>query len=94
MKLPPNIKNAHIILVDPMLATGDTALAATQLLKAHEVGSIKFVNVLASQVGVDKILAAHPDVEIITLSIERALNNHGYLLPGLGDAGDRIFGTV
>jgi uracil phosphoribosyltransferase len=94
LKLPENIKGAHVMLVDPMLATGDTAFAAIERLKEHKVGSICFVNILASQTGVKKIHSKHPDVEILTLSVERELNSHGYLLPGLGDAGDRIFGTV
>ncbi len=94
LKLPKNIKNASVILVDPMLATGDTALSAIDRLKENKVKSILFVNILSSRVGIKKIHARHPDVKIITLSVERALNDHNYLLPGLGDAGDRIFGTV
>jgi len=94
LKLPKNIKGAHVILVDPMLATGETAVAAIQRLKEHKVASVRFVNILASEVGVKKILSRFPDVQILTCSMERALNDHGYLLPGLGDAGDRIFGTV
>lgn len=93
-KLPKNVKGAKIILIDPLLATGDTALAAIDRLKQYQVGSIKFVNLLSSQVGIKKILAEHPDVDILTLSIEREVNKDGYLLPGLGDAGDRIFGTI
>lgn len=93
-KLPKNIKGAKVILIDPLLATGDTALAAIDRLKEYQVGSIKFVNILSSQVGIKKIFNEHPDVEILTLSIEREINNDGYLLPGLGDAGDRIFGTI
>jgi uracil phosphoribosyltransferase len=93
-KLPKNIKGAHILLIDPLLATGDTALAAIDRLKEYEVGSIQFVTILASPIGVKKILAEHPDVDILTLSIEREVNKDCYLLPGLGDAGDRIFGTL
>lgn len=93
-KLPKNIKGARIILIDPLLATGDTALAAIDRLKEYEVGPIKFVNILSSPIGIKKILAEHPDVDILTLSIEREVNKDGYLLPGLGDAGDRIFGTI
>jgi uracil phosphoribosyltransferase len=93
-KLPKNVKGSKIILIDPLLATGDTALAAIDRLKEYEVGPIKFVNILSSPVGVKKILSEHPDVEILTLSIEREVNKDGYLLPGLGDAGDRIFGTI
>jgi uracil phosphoribosyltransferase len=94
VKLPKNIKGADVILVDPMLATGETAVAAIAILKKQKVQSIRFVNILASQEGVKRIHSAYPDVEILTLSMERELNDHGYLLPGLGDAGDRIFGTV
>ncbi len=93
-KLPKKVKGARIILIDPLLATGDTALAAIDRLKEYEVGPIKFVNILSSSIGIKKILTEHPDVDILTLSIEREVNKSGYLLPGLGDAGDRIFGTI
>lgn len=93
-KLPLNVKGKRLLMLDPLLATGDTALAALERLKQYEVGPIKVVTLLSSQLGIDKIFEAHPDVEIYTLSVEKSLNAKGYLLPGLGDAGDRLFGTV
>ena len=84
----------RFLLIDPLLATGDTCLAALDRLKQYKVGPIKVVTILSAQVGIDKVLNAHPDVEIFTLSIEKGLDERGYLLPGLGDAGDRLFGTV
>ncbi len=93
-KLPQDVKGKRIILLDPLLATGDTCLATLDRLKQYEVGPIQVVTILSCQIGIDKIQAAHPDVEIFTLSVEEALNEKGYLLPGLGDAGDRLFGTI
>jgi len=93
-KLPQDVKGKKIFLLDPLLATGDTALAALERLKQYQVGPIKLVTLLTSQIGIDKVQAEHPDVEIFTLSVERALNDKGYLLPGVGDAGDRLYRTV
>jgi len=93
-KLPQDVKGKRIILIDPLLATGDTCLAALDRLKQYEVGPIQVVTILSCKVGIDKIHSEHPDVEVITLSVEEALNEKGYLLPGLGDAGDRLFGTI
>jgi len=93
-KLPADAKGKRLFLLDPLLATGDTCLAALDRLKQYEVGPIKVITVLTAKVGIDKVLEAHPDVEIYTLAIEEGLNDKGYLLPGLGDAGDRLFGTV
>lgn len=93
-KLPQDVRGKRIILLDPLLATGDTCLAALDRLKQYEVGQIQVVTILSCQVGIEKIQAEHPDVEIFTLSIEAGLNEKGYLLPGLGDAGDRLFGTI
>jgi uracil phosphoribosyltransferase len=93
-KLPHDVKGRKLILLDPLLATGDTALAALDRLKQYQVGPIRVVTILSAKVGIDKIHAAHPDVEIFTLSIEKGLDERGYLLPGLGDAGDRLFGTM
>ncbi len=93
LKLPKKISGSYVLLVDPMLATGNTAVAAIDRLKQRKVKSIRFICILSSKVGIRRVHAAHPNVEIITLSVERGLNSHGYLLPGLGDAGDRIFGT-
>lgn len=93
-KLPAEVKGRRLLLLDPLLATGDTCLSALDRLKQYEVGSIKVITILTSKLGIEKVLAAHPDVEIYTLSVEDGLNEKGYLLPGLGDAGDRLFGTV
>lgn len=93
-KLPKMVEGQRLMLLDPLLATGDTCLAALDRLKQYKVGPIKVITILSAQVGIDKVLNAHPDVEIFTLSIEKGLDERGYLLPGLGDAGDRLFGTV
>lgn len=93
-KLPQEVKGRKLILLDPLLATGDTALAALDRLKQYQVGPIRVITILSAKVGIEKVHAAHPDVEIFTLSIEKGLDERGYLLPGLGDAGDRLFGTV
>ncbi|MDX2014987.1 MAG: uracil phosphoribosyltransferase [Myxococcaceae bacterium] len=93
-KLPKTVEGRRLMLLDPLLATGDTCLAALDRLKQYKVGPIKVITILSAQVGIDKVLGAHPDVEIFTLSIEKGLDERGYLLPGLGDAGDRLFGTV
>lgn len=93
-KLPKHVEGQRLLLLDPLLATGDTCLAALDRLKQYKVGPIKVITILSAQVGIDKVLGAHPDVEIFTMSIEKGLNERGYLLPGLGDAGDRLFGTV
>jgi uracil phosphoribosyltransferase len=93
-KLPAEIKGKRLFLLDPLLATGDTCLAALDRLKQYEVGPIRVITLLTAKVGIQKVLDAHPDVEIYTLSVEEGLNEKGYLLPGLGDAGDRLFGTV
>ncbi|MBV8620035.1 MAG: uracil phosphoribosyltransferase [Curvibacter sp.] len=92
-KMPSEMQERDIIVVDPMLATGNSAIAAIEKLKALSPKSIKFVCLLTCPEGVAAMQAAHPDVPIYTASIDRQLNEHGYILPGLGDAGDRIFGT-
>lgn len=92
-KLPQEHKGNKVLLVDPLLATGDTALATIDRLKEYEVGNIRFVTLLSCETGIKKLNERHPDVEIYTASVERELNNSGYLLPGLGDAGDRLFNT-
>jgi uracil phosphoribosyltransferase len=94
LRLPKNVKGKRILILDPLLASGDTACAAIERLKQYEVGPIRFVCFLASEVGIEQIQKAHPDVEIITCNIERGLNDKGYLLPGLGDFGDRLYDTV
>jgi len=92
-KLPPELPNAHIILVDPMLATGGSAISATDIIKREGGKDIQFLCLVAAPEGVDAYSTAHPDVPIYTAAIDRQLNEKGYILPGLGDAGDRIFGT-
>jgi uracil phosphoribosyltransferase len=81
------------IVLDPMLATGNSAVAAVDRLKETKPRSIRFVCLLAAPEGLKTLQAAHPDVPIYTAAIDRELNDHGYILPGLGDAGDRLFGT-
>ena len=92
-KMPQDMHERDAIVVDPMLATGNSAIAAVQRIKALRPRSIKFVCLLTCPEGVATFGAAHPDVPIYTAAVDRQLNDHGYILPGLGDAGDRIFGT-
>lgn len=92
-KMPADMAERDVIAVDPMLATGHSAVAAIDKLKAAGPRSIKFLCLLAAPEGIATLHAAHPDVPIYTAAIDRGLNEHGYILPGLGDAGDRIFGT-
>lgn len=92
-KLPPDIANTEVLLIDPMLATGGSGSAAVTYLKRAGVGSIKFVCLVAAPEGIQNLHSSHPDVPIYCAAIDRQLNEKGYILPGLGDAGDRIFGT-
>lgn len=92
-KMPSNTEERDVVLVDPMLATGNTAVAAIDRVKALKPRSIKFACLLACPEGIRTVHEAHPDVPIYTCAVDRELNDHGYILPGLGDAGDRIFGT-
>jgi uracil phosphoribosyltransferase len=92
-KMPTHMNERDVIVVDPMLATGNSAIAAVDRLKEIGPKSIKFVCLLTCPEGVAALQRAHPDVPIYTAAIDRELNSHGYILPGLGDAGDRIFGT-
>jgi uracil phosphoribosyltransferase len=92
-KAPQDVAGRLVIVVDPMLATGHSAIAAVTRLKAAGVTDLRFVCLLAAQVGIDNLRAAHPDVPIWTAAIDAELNDHGYIVPGLGDAGDRQFGT-
>ena len=92
-KMPNDIMERDCFILDPMLATGGTAAAAAQFLKDAGARSIKLLTILSAPPGVKKMEDTHPDVEIITCAIDDYLNNHGYIVPGLGDAGDRIFGT-
>ncbi len=92
-KMPQEMNERDVIVVDPMLATGNSAVAAIDLVKALNPKSIKFVCLVGCPEGVIKMQKSHPDVPIYAASIDRELNSQGYILPGLGDAGDRIFGT-
>ena len=92
-KMPADMPERDAIVLDPMLATGNSAVAAVARLKETRPRSIRFVCLLAAPAGVQTFQAAHPDVPIYTAAIDRELNDHGYILPGLGDAGDRLFGT-
>lgn len=92
-KIPTDIHTRDVFVVDPMLATGGSAIATIDLLKNNGATHIKFVCILAAPEGLAKLQEAHPDVEIYTASIDEKLNDHQYIVPGLGDAGDRIFGT-
>jgi uracil phosphoribosyltransferase len=91
-KIPPP-EDRDFIVVDPMLATGGSASAAIQFLKDRGVESIRFMCIVAAPEGVQKMDRDHPDVPIFTAALDRELNEHGFILPGLGDAGDRLFGT-
>jgi uracil phosphoribosyltransferase len=92
-KMPSDMHERDAIVLDPMLATGNSAVAAVDRLKETKPRSIRFVCLLAAPEGLKTLQAAHPDVPIYTAAIDRELNDHGYILPGLGDAGDRLFGT-
>jgi uracil phosphoribosyltransferase len=92
-KMPHDMHERDVIVVDPMLATGNSAIAAVERIKELNPKSIKFVCLLTCPEGIAALHKAHPDVPLYTAAIDRQLNEHGYILPGLGDAGDRIFGT-
>ena len=92
-KMPGGMEERDAIVVDPMLATGNSAVAAVERLKETRPRSIRFVCLVSCPEGIRNFQSAHPDVPVYTASIDRELNDHGYILPGLGDAGDRIFGT-
>ncbi|HEY0414436.1 MAG TPA: uracil phosphoribosyltransferase [Allosphingosinicella sp.] len=92
-KAPEDVAERPVIIVDPMLATGHTAIAAIDLLKEAGVADMRFVCLLCSRPGAEAVRAAHPDVPIWAAGMDEALNDHGYIVPGLGDAGDRTYGT-
>lgn len=92
-KMPPDIADRDVIILDPMLATGGSASAAIQFVKEYGVTHIKLMNILAAPAGIDRVRQDHPDVEIYVAAVDEGLNDHCYIVPGLGDAGDRIFGT-
>ena len=92
-KFPQDIEEREMIIVDPMLATGGSAVAAIDVLKSNGAKTIKLVNLVASPEGIAEVQKYHNDVDIYVASIDEKLNDHGYIVPGLGDAGDRLFGT-
>lgn len=92
-KLPDGIEEKLVLLVDPMLATGGSACDAISLLKRRGCKNIKFMAIIGAPEGVSRVAEAHPDVEVYVSTLDRCLNENGYILPGLGDAGDRLFGT-
>ncbi|MBR5479494.1 MAG: uracil phosphoribosyltransferase [Clostridia bacterium] len=92
-KLPDGIENKLVIVVDPMLATGGSAIDAIDHLKKIGCKNLKFMGIIAAPEGLSKLAEAHPDVDIYVSTLDRCLNENGYILPGLGDAGDRLFGT-
>lgn len=92
-KLPSDISQRDVIVVDPMLATGGSAIDAITQIKKREPKNIKFMCIIAAPEGLEALKAAHPDVQIYVGALDEKLNDHGYIVPGLGDAGDRIFGT-
>lgn len=92
-KLPANMEDRVTILVDPMLATGNSSAAAVDLVKAAGAKEIRFLCLLAAPEGVARMQEAHPDVPVVTAALDQRLNEKGYIVPGLGDAGDRMFGT-
>jgi uracil phosphoribosyltransferase len=92
-KLPEDIENRQVYVVDPMLATGGSAVAAIDFLKARGCKNIIMMNIIGCPEGIQAVQAAHPDVDIFLAACDERLNDHKYIIPGLGDAGDRIFGT-
>ena len=92
-KVPQSLEDRVVIAVDPMLATGNSSVAAIDLLKIAGARDVRFLCLLAAPEGVARMQEAHPDVPITTASVDEKLNEHGYIVPGLGDAGDRMFGT-
>lgn len=92
-KLPTDVAERDLIVLDPMLATGGSSIAAITFLKDKGAKSIKMVNLLAAPEGIEAVITAHPDIEIYVAAVDEKLNDHGYIVPGLGDAGDRLYGT-
>jgi uracil phosphoribosyltransferase len=92
-KLPPDIAGREVLVVDPMLATGGSAVQSIDLLKERGARTIRLLVLIAAPEGIRRVQAAHPDVDIHAAAVDQRLNDHGYILPGLGDAGDRLYGT-
>jgi len=89
----PSLSSRHVLVVDPMLATGHSAVAALNRVKSHQPASVTFMCVVAAPEGVEHLQGHHPEVRVVTAALDEGLNNSGYILPGLGDAGDRLYGT-
>jgi uracil phosphoribosyltransferase len=93
VKLPQDVAERDVILLDPMLATGNSTAHAVKLVKDAGASSVRLISIIAAPEGVENIQSKHPDVQIVVAAIDRALNERGYIVPGLGDAGDRLYGT-
>jgi uracil phosphoribosyltransferase len=93
-RLPAGLVQSHVLLLDPMLATGRSATEGATLLKSHGASSIQFICVVACEIGIEQLRSVHPDIPIYSAAIDPELNEFGYIVPGLGDAGDRYFGTL
>ena len=93
VKLPQDIAERDVILLDPMLATGNSTASAVETVKRAGATSIRLIAIIAAPEGIERILSAHPDVQIVVAAVDRGLNERGFIVPGLGDAGDRLFGT-
>jgi uracil phosphoribosyltransferase len=93
VKLPADIARRDVILLDPMLATGNSTASAIETVKRAGAASIRLIAIIAAPEGLDRITSAHPDVRIVVAAVDQALNEHGFIVPGLGDAGDRLYGT-
>jgi len=93
VKLPADVADRDVILLDPMLATGNSTAHAVKLVKDAGATSVRLIAIIAAPEGIDRVLGEHPDVDIVVAAIDRGLNENGYIVPGLGDAGDRLYGT-
>jgi len=91
--LPPDLSDSEVILIDPMLATGGSAVAAMDLLTEHHAKRVRLVSLVAAPEGIERVRKSYPNLPILTAAVDRCLNEKGYILPGLGDAGDRLFGV-
>jgi uracil phosphoribosyltransferase len=93
VKLPQDIADRDVIILDPMLATGNSTAAAVEIVKAAGAQAVRLIALIAAPEGIERIHADHPDVRIVVAAVDRGLNEHGFIVPGLGDAGDRLYGT-
>jgi len=94
VKLPPDVAEREVIGLDPMLATGNSTAAAVETIKRAGARVVRVVSLIAAPEGIERVLRDHPEVSIVVASVDRGLNEHGFIVPGLGDAGDRLFGTA